>query len=351
MRRLIQALLDRITARLSPQFRTLHQQFLLRVVDLEALSIEADIPNFLGQFAGILIMISLVHGLGVLFFPPPPSLSWSYEQSRISDMLLVIGLCTILMWDTTFPDKRDVMVLAPLPIFPRIILMAKIAASATVLGIAVVALNCASSVGQSVVFGAPAGGLPGMLRFFFAYWFTMLTAAAFLYCASPDYPGSCSTRFATSHVPQDLRNSAARGLRPVSSRTLSSAVPPVPCGPRRTSQPLAARRIPHILVPRAPQSAEWIIAAGSILARASSMAMPRRRGRRGHGFAAPLLRAHNEEDRGRSRPGTRDRKAFNGCRGSATRSRTPSSFFACAPLRAAVSIVWRWPSTGRSSLP
>ncbi len=183
MRRLIQALLDRITARLSPQFRTLHQQFLLRVVDLEALSIEADIPSFLGQFAGILIMISLVHGIGVLFFPPPPSMAFSYQQSRISDMLLVIGLCTILMWDTTFPDKRDVMVLAPLPIFPRIILMAKIAASATVLGIAVVALNCASSVGQSVVFGAPAGGLPGMLRFFFAYWFTMLAAAAFLYCA------------------------------------------------------------------------------------------------------------------------------------------------------------------------
>ena len=58
--------------------------------------------------------------------------------------------------------------------------MAKIAASATVLGIAVVALNCASSVGQSVVFGAPAGGLPAMLRFFLAYWFTMLAAAAFL---------------------------------------------------------------------------------------------------------------------------------------------------------------------------
>ena len=114
MRKLIQAILDRITGRMAPQFRTLHQQFLLRVVDLEALSIEADIPSFLGQFAGILIMLSLVHGIGVLFFPPPPSMAFSYQQSRISDMLLVIGLCTILMWDTTFPDKRDVMVLAPL---------------------------------------------------------------------------------------------------------------------------------------------------------------------------------------------------------------------------------------------
>jgi hypothetical protein len=183
MRKLIQVILDRIGSHLPPEFRTLHQQFLLRVVDLDALSIEADIPSFLGQFAGILIMISILHGLGVLWFPPPPSMSWSYEQSRISDILLVIGLCTILMWDTTFPDKRDVMVLSPLPIFPRTILMAKVAASATVLAIAVIALNCASSVGQSVVFGAPAGGLPRMALFFVAYWFTMFAAAAFLYGA------------------------------------------------------------------------------------------------------------------------------------------------------------------------
>src|ERR1700752_2099484 len=142
MRKLIQALLDRLGARLPLEFRVMHQQFLLRVVDLEALSIEADIPSFLGQFAGILMMLSFVHGLGVLFFPPPPSLTVQYEQARLSDMLLVIGLCSVLMWDTIFPDRRDVMVLAPLPVLPRTILMAKLAASATVLGIAVIALNC-----------------------------------------------------------------------------------------------------------------------------------------------------------------------------------------------------------------
>ena len=88
MRKLIQALLDRLGARLPLEFRVMHQQFLLRVVDLEALSIEADIPSFLGQFAGILMMLSFVHGLGVLFFPPPPSLTVQYEQARLSDMLI-----------------------------------------------------------------------------------------------------------------------------------------------------------------------------------------------------------------------------------------------------------------------
>lgn len=184
MRKLVATLFHRWSVLHLPlEFRVLHQQFLLRVVDLEALSIEADIPRFLGQFAGILIMISLIHGIGVLFFPPPPTLAWSYEQARMSDVMLVVGLCSVLMWDTTFPDKRDVMVLAPLPVHPRTILFAKIAASGTVLGIAVIALNCASSMGQSVVFGAPAGGLIGMTRFFVAYWFSMIAAASFLYGA------------------------------------------------------------------------------------------------------------------------------------------------------------------------
>ena len=78
MRKLIQTLLDHIGARLPLPFRVMHRQFLLRVVDLEALSI--SIPSFLGQFAGILMMLSFVHGLGVLWFPPPPSQTWQYEQ-------------------------------------------------------------------------------------------------------------------------------------------------------------------------------------------------------------------------------------------------------------------------------
>lgn len=161
MHKLIAALLDRIGQHLPAQFKILHQQFLLRVVDLEALSIEADIPRFLGQFAGVLIMISIIHGIGSLWFPPPPWMAWSVEQSRISDLLLVVGLCTVIMWDTTFPDRRDAMVLSPLPVHPRTILAAKVTASITVLGVALVALNCFGSVGLSVALGAPNGGAIG----------------------------------------------------------------------------------------------------------------------------------------------------------------------------------------------
>ena len=169
-------------ARLPLRYRVLHRQFLLRVIDLEALSIEADIPRFLGQFAGVLMMISLVQAVGTLMFPPPPALHWHVEQSAISNMMLVIGLVAVLTWDNTFPDRRDAMILGPLPVKPGTILVAKITASASLLGVAILALNFASSGARSLVFGGDAG-LAGVLRYFVSYWFTMVAAAAFLYGA------------------------------------------------------------------------------------------------------------------------------------------------------------------------
>ena len=83
----------KLISRLPLSFRVLYRQFLLRVIDLEALSIEADIPRFLGQFAGVLIMISLLQVLGALWnagqiqeLPPAVHLAlvWSKEQSLIS---------------------------------------------------------------------------------------------------------------------------------------------------------------------------------------------------------------------------------------------------------------------------
>jgi hypothetical protein len=103
MRKLIQKLVDR----LPPQFRILYGQFLLRVVDLESLSIQADIPRFLGQFAGILIMISVIRSLGFLMSAEArrPSriellaLIWRTEQSLVSSTLLVAGLVAVVSID------------------------------------------------------------------------------------------------------------------------------------------------------------------------------------------------------------------------------------------------------------
>jgi hypothetical protein len=68
-------------------------------------------------------------------------------------------------------------------VIPRTILLAKVAASAALLGIAVLSLNFASSLALSFVLGGQLGGFAGIVRFFAAYWLTMFAAGAFLYGA------------------------------------------------------------------------------------------------------------------------------------------------------------------------
>lgn len=187
MRKFIQSAI----ARLPLDFRVLHGQFLLRVIDLEALSIEADVPRFLGQFAGVLIMLSLIFVVRLagptLLMPPaqiPVFLSgaaWSSEQLTISTMMLVVGLITVMTWDATFPDRRDVMVLSPLPVAPLTILCAKVSASLSVLGLAVLMLNLATGLIYPLLLGPVRSSLWNMPRFFAAYWIAMAASTLFLY--------------------------------------------------------------------------------------------------------------------------------------------------------------------------
>jgi hypothetical protein len=173
------------------QFRVLYRQFLLRVVDLEALSVQADIPRFLGQFASILIFISLIGTIGLLFSngaataTPESYLSfvWRGEQALISGMMLVIGLVTVISWDSTFPDRRDVMVLSPLPVKPHTILFAKVAASATLLGLAILTLNFATGIAWPLLIGSHHDSLWGYPDSLAAYWLTVIAASTFILCS------------------------------------------------------------------------------------------------------------------------------------------------------------------------
>ena len=187
MRKSIRELL----ARLPLQFRVLFHQFLLRVVDLEALSIQADVIGFLGQFAGVLIMLSIVFVarlvVPTLMMSPAEvpaflrGVAWPLEQLTISTMMLVVGLITVITWDATFPDRRDVMVLSPLPIAPLTILCAKVSASLSVLGLAVLMLNLGTGLVYPSLLGTLHGSLWGVPRFCAAYWFTMAATSLFVY--------------------------------------------------------------------------------------------------------------------------------------------------------------------------
>src|SRR5271170_2042959 len=177
----------KLAARLPLEFRVLYRQFLLRVIDLESLSIEADIPRFLGQFAGVLILISVFQTVGFLVISGEPHLTreallgmaMQTELSFLAGTMLVAGLAAVATWDNIFPDRRDVMVLGPLPVRAHTILTAKLMSSASLLGIGMLALNCGMGFALPLVTGVG----PHLLRVLAAYWFAAASASVFVYGA------------------------------------------------------------------------------------------------------------------------------------------------------------------------
>lgn len=134
------------------QFRVLYRQFLFGMVDLDLLSASAqgDINRLLGRFAAILIWLSVALSLGILMGgggspgqPPDVGLlaAWAMQHFLIATTMLAVGLFAVISWESMFPDRRDVLVLSPLPVTARTLFLAKVAAVGAALGISILALN------------------------------------------------------------------------------------------------------------------------------------------------------------------------------------------------------------------
>ena len=130
-------------------FRVLYRKFLFSMIDLELLSPQGDMTTLFGQFAALLIFISLLLSIGAFGFwrlnlhPSQMSLmdTWGFQHFLIASTMLVVGLFAVMSWNSTFPDRRDVMVLAPLPVRVRTLFLAKVAAVGTALITTVVMLH------------------------------------------------------------------------------------------------------------------------------------------------------------------------------------------------------------------
>jgi CubicO group peptidase (beta-lactamase class C family) len=146
------------------QFRVLYRQFLLRIVDLELIAPQGDIKKLLGQFIALLTIVSVwvlaplvgIAGTAAASMPPELALvlGWGVEHFLISTTMLVVGLFAVLSWESMFPDRRDVLVLAPLPVRARTLFLAKVAAVATALGLTVLALNFFPSLAAPYAFAS-----------------------------------------------------------------------------------------------------------------------------------------------------------------------------------------------------
>jgi hypothetical protein len=178
------------------QFRILYRQFLFRVVDLELLSSHAqgDASKILGQFAALLVLLGTLFALGVLGIGdarmPRAALlvaAWGPEHFLIATTMLVVGLFAVLSWDSTFPDRRDVLILAPLPVRTRTVFLAKVSASATALSLTVVALNGLASLAWALATAPADVGIlntflsPALYRGFAAYAITIVAASVFIF--------------------------------------------------------------------------------------------------------------------------------------------------------------------------
>ena len=193
------------------QFRILYRQFLFRMVDVELLSSAAqgDISKLLGRFAAILVFLGVFLALGVILTAGAASggsaglmLIWAEEHFLIATTLLAVGLFAVISWDSIFPDRREVMVVGPLPVRARTFLVAKAAAVAGALGLAIGVLNALTGLAVPLFFhNAPRirslfdamalmRGVPpnpenwfaSTVHLFAAYWITVLSAGAFTFC-------------------------------------------------------------------------------------------------------------------------------------------------------------------------
>ncbi len=178
------------------QFHVLFREFLFRMVDRELLSAQAqgDSNRLLGRFAAILIWVSV--GFAALAggnsrLPRSEMLvsAWPGEHMVIATTMLVIGLFAVLSWDSTFPDRRDVLILSPLPVKAATIFLAKASALGAALSLTVVTFNALPGLALPFALTPPGSNFLDMLfslelyRGFAAYWITVLAAGAFvLFC-------------------------------------------------------------------------------------------------------------------------------------------------------------------------
>jgi hypothetical protein len=166
------------------QFRVLYHVFLLRVVDLELMSANGDPNRLLGQFATIFSGISLLFALpGILFVAASQRMAleeaWTAEHFFIATMLTVVGVITVLNWESAFPDRRDVLVLGPLPVRASTLFLAKISALFAAPALAVLGLNVFSGLVWPAIFSSRQAGFWAFVRVWPAYWATMAAVGVF----------------------------------------------------------------------------------------------------------------------------------------------------------------------------
>jgi hypothetical protein len=173
------------------QFLILYRDFLRRIVDLDILSAHGDMQKLVVQFAAMLAAFNfsflIFAGPKYLLAQAPPEQLRAAVRSEfeflVASTMAVAGLFAVLAWNTILPDRRDCLILGLLPVPTRSIFLAKVAAIATALGVAIFALNIFTGFTFPFLALPGDGGWIAALQSFAGYWMAMAAAGAFV-CAA-----------------------------------------------------------------------------------------------------------------------------------------------------------------------
>src|ERR1035438_4773449 len=143
------------------QFAVLFRDSLSRIVDLELLSTAGEMRTLLVQFVALLAAFSFVCAItllpryGTSMLPRSALLvyAWNDEEFLIATTIAVTGLFTLVAWNVVLPDRRDCFVLGLLPIRIRTMMLARLAAIGSGLGLTILAVNLFTGLGYPFFLG------------------------------------------------------------------------------------------------------------------------------------------------------------------------------------------------------
>ena len=90
---------------------------------------------------------------------------------------VISGLATVFKWDSLFPDRKDFMILAPLPLSPTAIFVSKFAALVLFVVVFAIAVNIAGTIFFPAVVLGNTGTAATMLRYFVSHWIATMAAS------------------------------------------------------------------------------------------------------------------------------------------------------------------------------
>ena len=144
------------------QFRLLVPSFLRRLYESDLVSEGVDVRPLVAWvpavilapwgFIAVVLLVKYIHLASIVEqfpdrFGELERATWGDELFFILFSMTAVGLITVLVWESVFPDKRDAQILGSLPLRGRTVLLAKLTALVLFVGVFAVAISVPTGAG------------------------------------------------------------------------------------------------------------------------------------------------------------------------------------------------------------